>query len=97
MKIDSKADFFYIRSGAEYASDIPAEEFNGDWRDVDQTRRIEIIAKNSIAGVTIFNDLYEVHLSMRGRKSLRMFKFTDNATYQKMVNVLQSVLDFDLT
>jgi hypothetical protein len=97
MKIECKGQFFYIRSGPEYANDLPAEEWFGVWQNNDETRRIEIVYTNHFTEINLFPDLWEVHLYIRGRKIPKRFKFPDSATYDRFVAVLQSALSFDLS
>jgi hypothetical protein len=97
MKFEYKGQFFYIRSGPEYQQDLPGEEWIGIWRNIDETRRIEIVYSSQITEINLFPDLWEVHLYIRGRKTAKQYKFPDDATYQKCIEVLQSALSFDLT
>jgi hypothetical protein len=97
MKLDYKGQFFYIRSGPEYATELPAEEWIGIWRNIDETRRIEIMYTTQVTEVNLFPDFWEAHLYVRGRKTAKQYKFPDAATYDRFVSVLQSGLAFDLT
>ncbi len=97
MKLEYKGQFFYIRSGPEYTTELPAEEWIGLWRNIDETRRIEIMYTTQVTEVNLFPDLWEVHLFVRGRKTAKQYKFPDVATYDRFVAVLQSGLSFDLS
>ena len=97
MKLEYKGQFFYIRSGPDYATELPAEEWIGVWRNIDETRRIEIMYTTQVTEVNLFPDLWEVHLYVRGRKTAKQYKFPDSATYDRFVQVLQSGLSFDLS
>jgi hypothetical protein len=97
MKFEYKGQFFYIRSGPEYQQDLPAEEWIGIWRNIDETSRIEIVYSSQITEINLFPDLWELHLYIRGRKTAKQYKFPDAATYQHCIEVLQSALSFDLT
>lgn len=97
MKLDYKGQFLYIRSGPEYSNEMPAEEWIGVWRNIDETRRIEITYVAQITEVCFFPDLWEAHLYIRGRKTPKQYKFPDQATYETFISVLQSGLSFDLS
>ncbi len=97
MKLEYKGQFFYIRSGPEYATEFPAEEWIGVWRNIDELRRIEIMYTTQVTEVNLFPDFWEVHLYVRGRKTAKQYKFPDVATYDRFVQVLQSGLAFDLS
>lgn len=96
MKIQYKGQYFYVLSGPEYATEMPAEEWVGVWRNIDETRRIEITQTAQITEVVMFPDLWEVHLYIRGRKTPKQYKFPDADTYSRFIQFLQSGLNFDL-
>lgn len=96
MKIEYKGQFFYVRTGPEYASELPAEEFVGMWCNIDDTKRIDIFYTSQVIGVSLYPDLLEAHLYVRGRKTPKQYKFADVSTYEKYISVLQSGLSFDL-
>lgn len=95
MKVVFRGKYFYIYSGAEFAFEIPAEEWIGIWRNIDETKRTEIINTEYVAGVDLLPDLFEVQLYLRGRKTPRQFKMADEQGYQQVVQILQSGLSFD--
>ena len=97
MKIESKGQFFYVRTGSDYANELPAQEWAGEWRNIDDTRSIEIIYISQVTQVSFFPDLLEVHVHSQGRKMARHFRFFDATNYEKFITVLQSGLNFDLT
>jgi hypothetical protein len=97
MKIECKGQFFYVRTGADYVNEIPAEEWSGEWHNIDDRRSIEIIYISQITQVSFFPDLLEVHVHSQGRKMARHFRVFDSTTYEKFIAVLQSGLNFDLT
>ena len=97
MKLEYKGQFLYIRSGPEYANELYAEEFAGIWRNMDETKRIEITYIAQITEVCLFPDLWEVHIYVRGRKTPKQYKFPDEATFDRFVAVVQSGLSFDLS
>jgi hypothetical protein len=97
MKLDYKGQFFYIRSGPEYQEELPAEEWIGVWRNIDETRRIEIMYTNQVTEIDLFPDLFEVHIYIRGRKIGKQYKFPHAEAYERFIAVLQSGLAFDLS
>lgn len=96
MKIDYKGQFFYTRTGPEYANELAAEEWVGVWRNIDDTRRTEITYTSQVTEVCLFPDLWEVHVYTSGRKTAKQLKFPDADTYTKFISVLQLGLNFDL-
>jgi hypothetical protein len=96
MKVAFRGQYLYVYSGPEFATEIPAEEWIGIWRNIDETKRTEIINAEYVGGVDLLPDLFEVHLYLRGRKTPRQFKMVDEQAYQQVVQILQSGLSFDV-
>ena len=97
MKIEFRGSFFYIYSNPEFVNEISAEEWIGLWKNIDETKRTEIIHTESVAGVDVYSDLLEIHIYLRGRKTPRQFKMANETGFQQVLQTLQSALHFDLT
>jgi hypothetical protein len=97
MKIEFRGSFFYIYSNPECVNEISAEEWIGLWKNCDETKRTEIIHTESIAGVDVYSDQFEIHIYLRGRKTPRQFKMATQTGFQQVLQTLQSGLNFDLT
>jgi hypothetical protein len=95
MKVQFRGKFFYFTSGPEFANEIQAEEWVGFWRNIDETKRTEMINTACVVSVDVFPDLYEVHLYMDGRKIPRQYKMATVEGYNQVIQTLQSGLSFD--
>ncbi len=94
MKVEFRGKFFYFTSGPEFANEIATEEWIGVWRNIDESRRTEMINVACVVMVDVFPDLYEVHLYMDGRKTPRQFKMATVEGYNQVLQVLQSGMNF---
>lgn len=95
MKVAFRGKFLYVQSGREFAAEIPAEEWVGYWKNIDETKRTELISVEGVSALDLYAELLEVHIYMEGRKVPRMFKMATQTDYDKVVQTLQSGLSFD--
>ena len=95
MKVEFRGKYFYVYSGPQVASEIPAEEWVGYWKNIDETKRTEIIHAEAVTGLDLYPELLEVHMYMEGRKVPRMFKLATETAYQQVLQTFQSGLSFE--
>ncbi len=94
MKVEFRGKFFYFTSGPEVANEISAEEWVGYWKNIDDTKRTEMVNADCVVIVDAFPELFEVHLYMQGRKTPRMYKMATVEGYNQVLQVLQSGMNF---
>ncbi len=94
MRVLFRGKFFYFHSGPEFVTEIQAEEWVGFWKQIDLTKRTEMINTQAVTALEIYPELFEVHLHMEGRKVPRMFKMANETGYLQVVEILQSGLTF---